>query len=51
MTLAAKQMTAMGNAALLVPPPGNRLFGLLLISTYKRLKDGPLPGGSFFTRP
>ena len=49
--IAAKQMTTMGTAALLISPPGNLLFGLILISTYKRLKDGPLPGGSFFTRP
>ncbi|TMQ13266.1 MAG: hypothetical protein E6J90_28950 [Deltaproteobacteria bacterium] len=49
--IAAKQMTTLGTAALLISPPGNLLFGLILISTYKRLKDGPLPGGSFFTRP
>ncbi len=48
---AAKQMTTLGTVGLLISPPGNLLFGLILISTYKRLKAGPIPGGSFFTRP
>jgi hypothetical protein len=49
--LAAKQMTYLGIAELAFSPPSNLLFGLILISTYKRLQTGPLPGGSFFTRP
>lgn len=49
--LAAKQVTVLGTAGLLIAPPSNLLFGLILISTYKRLRSGPLPGGSFFTKP
>jgi hypothetical protein len=49
--LAAKQMTILGTAGLLISPPANLLFGLILISTYKRLQSAPLPGGSFFTKP
>lgn len=49
--LAADQMTTAGKVGLLFAPPSNLLFGLILISTYKRLRNGPLPGGSFFTRP
>jgi hypothetical protein len=49
--LAAKQMTLLGTAELAISPPGNLLFGLILLSTYKRLGAGPLPGGGFFTKP
>lgn len=49
--IAAKQMTTLGTIGLLISPPGNLIFGLILISTYMRMKSGPLPGGSFFTRP
>jgi hypothetical protein len=49
--VAAQQMTTLGTVGLLIAPPANLLFGLILISTYKRLRSGPLPGGSFFTRP
>ena len=49
--IAAKQMTLAGTLGLLVSPPANLVFGLILISTYKRLQGGPLPTGSFFTRP
>ena len=48
---AARHMTTLGTVGLLFSPPGNLLFGLILISTYTRLKSGPLPGGSFFTKP
>jgi hypothetical protein len=48
---AAKQMTVGGTIGLLLSPPGNLVFGLILISAYKRLSSGPLPGGSFFTKP
>jgi WD40 domain-containing protein len=44
---AARQMTAMGTVGLLFSPPGNLLFGLILISTYMRLKSGPISTGSF----
>lgn len=47
----AEKMTLLGTLGLLISPPSNLLFGLILISTYKRLKSGPLPEGSFFTRP
>jgi hypothetical protein len=49
--LFAKQMTTLGTLGLLIAPPGNLVFGLLLISTYRRLQAGPLPHGSLFTRP
>lgn len=49
--IAAQHMTVAGTVGLLISPPGNLLFGLILISTYQRLKAGPIPGGSFFTRP
>lgn len=49
--LAAKQMTLAGTLGLLVSPPANLVFGLILLSTYRRLQAGPLPHGSFFTRP
>jgi hypothetical protein len=49
--VAAKQMTTLGTLALAFSPPANLLFGLILISTYKRLRSGPLPGGSLWTRP
>lgn len=49
--LAAKQMTILGTAGLLISPPSNLIFSLILIATYKRLRSGPLPGGSFFTKP
>jgi hypothetical protein len=48
---AAQHMTTLGTLGLAISPPGNLLFGLILISTYQRLRAGPLPGGSFFTRP
>jgi hypothetical protein len=44
-------VTTLGTVGLLISPPGNLIFGLILISTYQRLKSGPLPGGSFFTKP
>ena len=47
----AERMTLMGTLGLLVSPPSNLIFGLILISTYKRLKSGPLPVGSFFAKP
>jgi len=49
--IVAKQMTALGTIGLLIAPPANLLFGLILISTYKRLQTGPIPGGSFFAKP
>lgn len=48
---AAKQMTVTGTVGLLISPPANLVFGLILISTYKRLQSGPISQGSFFTRP
>jgi hypothetical protein len=48
---AAQQMTTLGTLGLVISPPANLLFGLILISTYQRLKTGPLPGGSLFSRP
>ena len=48
---AAQQTTALGTAELLIAPPANLLFGLILITAYKQLRSGPLPGGSFFTKP
>lgn len=36
--LAAKQMTTLGTVGLLISPPGNLLFGWILISTYQRLQ-------------
>jgi hypothetical protein len=49
--LFAQQMTTLGTIGLLIAPPGNLVFGWLLVSTYRRLQSGPLPHGSFFTRP
>ena len=48
---AAKQVTAIGTLGLLIAPPANLVFGLILISTYKRLQSGPIAHGSCFTRP
>lgn len=48
---AAEHMTAGGTLGLVISPPANLVFGLILISTYKRLQSGPIPHGSFFTRP
>lgn len=47
----ASHMTLAGTLGLLISPPANLVFGLLLVSTYKRLRAGPIPHGSFFTRP
>jgi hypothetical protein len=44
-------MTPAATIGLLLSPPANLLFGLILVSTYQRLQAGPIPGGSFFTRP
>ncbi|HMG22791.1 MAG TPA: hypothetical protein VK607_15765, partial [Kofleriaceae bacterium] len=49
--LAAKQMTVAGTLGLLLSPPGNLVFGLILLSTYRRLQAGPIPHGSVFARP
>jgi hypothetical protein len=49
--VAAKQVTTFGTLGLLIAPPANLIFGWLLISTYRRLRSGPIPGGSFFTTP
>jgi len=48
---AAQRMTVIGTLGLAISPPANLIFGLILLSTYRRLQIGPLPGGSFFTRP
>jgi hypothetical protein len=48
---AAQKMTLAGTLGLAVSPPANLIFGLILIATYKRLQSGPIPIGSFFTRP
>jgi hypothetical protein len=48
---AARQVTTLGIVGLLLSPPANLGFGLILISSYRRLRVGPLPGGSLFTRP
>lgn len=42
--LAAKQMTLAGTLGLVISPPANLIFGLILISTYKRMQDGPAAG-------
>jgi hypothetical protein len=49
--IAAKQMTLGGTLGLLISPPANLIFGVVLISTYLRLQRGPIPHGAFFTRP
>lgn len=48
---AAQKMTLAGTLGLAISPPANLIFGLILVSTYKRLQSGPIPTGSFFTRP
>jgi hypothetical protein len=48
---AAQHMTVPGTLGLAISPLANLIFGLILLSTYRRLQIGPLPDGSFFTRP
>ena len=48
---ASQKMTLAGTLGLAISPPANLIFGLILISTYQRLQSGPIPTGSFFTRP
>jgi hypothetical protein len=48
---AAKQMTVAGTVGLVLAPPANLLFGLLLLSTYKWLQSAPIPIGPVFARP
>lgn len=47
----AKQMTVAGTIGLAIAPPANLVFGLILISTYQRLRSGPIPRGSLFAKP
>lgn len=47
----AQKMTLAGTLGLLISPPANLVFGIILISTYLRLQTAPIPHGSFFTRP
>jgi hypothetical protein len=44
-------LPALGSIGLAIAPPGNLLFGWILVATYKRMRSGPLPGGSVFTLP
>jgi hypothetical protein len=48
---AAQQMTTFGTVGLLIAPPANLLFGLILIATYRRLQSGVPAGGAFLTKP
>jgi len=48
---AAKQMTLAGTIGLAVSPPANLVFGLILLSTYRRLQTGPIPHGLVFAKP
>jgi hypothetical protein len=49
--IAAQQTTTLATLALLIAPPANLVFGLILIATYKRMQTGAIPDGSFFAKP